>query len=301
MKRREFIAGLGSAAVWPVLARAQQRERTRHIGILYSRYESDSEVQARLSAFRQRLQQLGWSEGSNIRSDLRFADGDLNRLRVYAAELANLKPDVILAESTPAVAALRDATHTIPIVFVNAQNPVGGGYVRSLARPGGNITGFVAFEPAMGGKWLGILKELAPSVVRIALLYNPRTRSGQYFESIDVAAHAMSLSVIRSPFLGATDIEGAIGDLARGPNGGVLVLPDTSTNLHRELIVNLVARYQLPAVYPFRDFIVSGGLAYYGTNGPNQYRQAAGYVDRILNGENPADPPRCRHQSRTSL
>jgi ABC-type uncharacterized transport system substrate-binding protein len=290
MKRREFIALLGgAAAAWPVAARAQQPER--RIGVLMALVESDPEAQSLISTARQRLGELGWSEGRNIRIDDRWAAGDADRLRAYAAELVSLKPDVIFGEGTPVVAALQQATRTIPIVFVNANNPIGFGFVASMARPGGNITGFVSAEPAMGGKWLETLREIAPDVARVALIYNPQTHTGQHFQSIESASQSLAVKTIPLPFRDSAEIERALGDFAREPKGGLLVLPDISTLLHRDLIITLAARNRLPAIYPFRRFITSGGLAYYGANTTDMYRNIADYVDRILKGAKPADLP----------
>ena len=253
--------------------------------------ESDLEAQSLISITRHRLGELGWSEGQNIRIEYRWAAGDNNRLRAYAAELAQLKPDVIVCEGTPVVAALQQATRTIPIVFVNANNPIDSGFVASIARPGGNITGLVSFEPAMGGKWLETLKEIAPDVARVALIYNPQTHTGQHFQSIDSVSQALAVKAIRLPFSNVAEIERALGDFAREPKGGLLVLPDNSTNLHRDLICTLAARHRLPAIYPFRRFITSGGLAYYGADTKELYQKLAEYVDRILKGAKPADLP----------
>jgi len=292
MKRREFITLLGGAAAgWPLVARAQQPERVRHVGVLMGLVENDLEAQSLIDRARHRLGELGWSEGLNIRIEHRWAAGDNNRLRAYAAELAQLKPDVIVCEGTPVVAALQQATRTIPIVFVNANDPIGSGFVASIARPGGNITGFVSFEPAMGGKWLETLKEVAPDVARVALIYNPQTHTGQHFQSIEAASRSLAVKAIRLPFSNAAEIERALGDFAREPKGGLLVLPDNSTNLHRDLICTLAARHRLPAIYPFRRFITSGGLTYYGADTKDMYGKLAEYVDRILKGAKPADLP----------
>jgi len=244
-----------------------------------------------LSTTRHRLGELGWREGGNIRIEDRWTAGNNERLLAYAVEFARLKPDVIVCEGTPVVAALQQATRTIPIVFVNANNPIGSGFVASIARPGGNTTGFVSFEPKMGGKWLETLKELAPEISRVAVIYNPQTHTGQHFQSIDDASRALVLTTILLPFHDAADIERALGEFARETRGGLLVLPDNSTNLHRELICTLTAQNRLPAIYPFRRFITSGGLAYYGADTKDMYRKLAEYVDRILRGVSPGDLP----------
>jgi putative ABC transport system substrate-binding protein len=288
IKRRAFITLFAGAAAWPLAARAQQVERVRRIAVLNNLAEGDRDTQAWTGAFRQRLESLGWS---NLQIDIRWAAGDLTRLRRYAADLVSMAPDVAFAESTPAISALQQATRTIPIVFVGGSNPVGSGFVASLARPEGNITGFISFEPAIGGKWLGTLKEIAPRVVRAALIYNPQTHTGQYFQSIETAAQSLGVELVRLAFGDASDLERGIDDFARAPNGGLLVLSDPSTGLHRELIVALAARHRLPAVYSFRQFVTTGGLISYGVDRPDQYRRAAEYVSRILKGEKPAELP----------
>jgi putative tryptophan/tyrosine transport system substrate-binding protein len=296
MRRREFILALGGAAatpslLWPLAARAQQSERIRRIAVLNNLAEGDRDAQAWIGAFRQRFESLGWNEGHNLKIDIRWGAGELARLRAHAAELLSMGPDVAFADSTPAISALQQATHTIPIVFVGGSNPVGSGFVASLARPQGNITGFISFEPAIGGKWLGTLKEIAPRVARAALVYNPETHTGQYFSSIETAAQSLSVELVRLAFGDASDIERGIDDFARAPNGSLLVLPDPSAALHRELIVGLAAQHRLPAVYPFRQYVTTGGLISYGVDRPDQYRRAAEYVSRILRGEKPAELP----------
>ena len=292
MRRREFITLLGSAAAaWPLVARAQQAERMRRIAVLNNVAEGDPDTQAWIGAFRQRLESLGWSENRNLKIGIRWGAADLTRLRHYAVELVSMGPDVAFVESTPSIRALQQATRTIPIVFVGGSNPVGSGFVASLARPEGNITGFISFEPAIGGKWLGTLKEIAPRVARAALIYNPRTHTGQYFQSIETAAQSLGVELVRVAFHDASDIERGIDDFARAPNGGLLVLSDPSTALHRDLIVTLAARHRLPAVYPFRQFVATGGLISYGVDRPDQYRRAAEYVGRILKGEKPGELP----------
>jgi putative ABC transport system substrate-binding protein len=292
MRRREFITLLGgAAAAWPLTARAQRGEGMRRIGVLQPQRESDREAQSWVGAFRERLATLGWKEGQNVRIDVRWAGGDRDHFRKYAAELTALKPDVIFCMSTPTVRALQQATRSVPIVFVNANNPVGDGFVASFARPDGNITGFVAFEPAMGGKWLEVLKEIHPGIARVALIYNPQTHTGQYFHSIEDAARLLGIGVVRVAFGDAAALGRGITDFARTPHGGMLVLPDSSTRVHRDLIVKLAAQHRLPTVYSYRLFITSGGLAYYGTATTEQFRKAADYVDRIFKGEKPADLP----------
>jgi putative tryptophan/tyrosine transport system substrate-binding protein len=291
LARRAFIPLIAAAAAWPLAARAQQSERVRCIAVLNNLAEGDRDTQAWIGAFRQRLESLGWSEGRNLKINIRWGAGNLARLRDYAAELVSMRVDVAFADSTPSISALQQATRTIPIVFVGGSNPVGSGLVTSLARPEGNITGFISFEPAIGGKWLGTLKEIAPGVARVALIYNPRTHTGQYFQSIESAAQSLSVELVRLAFADAADIERGIDDFARAPNGGLLVLSDPSAALHRELIVALAARHRLPAVYPFRQFVTTGGLISYGVDRPDQYRRAAEYVSRILKGEKPGELP----------
>jgi putative ABC transport system substrate-binding protein len=281
----------GAAVTWPLAPRAQQADGMRRIGVLQPQRESDAEAQSWVNAFRRQLEALGWSEGRNVQIDYRWYGGDLDRLRSSAAELIGLQPDVIFCMSTPTVAALQKATNMVPIVFVNANNPVGSGFVSSLARPKGNITGFVAFEPTIGGKWLEVLREIAPRVARVALIHNPKTHTGQYFQSIESASQTFSVRPVRLPFGDAAELERGIIDFAREPNGGLIILPDTSTRVHRDLIVGLAAAHRLPAVYSYRLFITSGGLAYYGTDTADQFEQAAEYVDRILRGAKPGELP----------
>jgi putative ABC transport system substrate-binding protein len=291
MRRRAFLGAVGGAAVWPVFAQAQQSNRLRRIGILNPRSEHDAEAQSALAALRQRLKQLGWEDGKNVQFDQRSADGNVDHLLRQAAELVGSKPDVIFTNSTPGVAALQSATRTTPVVFVNANNPVGSGFVASLARPGGNITGFVAFEPTMGGKWAELLKEIAPSIKRLGFLFNPQTNTGQYSASAQAAARKLSLEVELLTFGETHQLERVIGSFAGASNGGLVVFPDTSTNLHHQLIVSLAALHRLPAIYPYRLFSTSGGLVYYGIDVNDQFRLAASYLDRVLKGEKPGDLP----------
>jgi putative tryptophan/tyrosine transport system substrate-binding protein len=291
VKRREFITLLGGAAAWPLEARAQQPERTRRIGVVMVTKETDPETPLRAMAFRQALAKLGWSEGRNVVIDFRFGTGDLNRFRAEAKELTGLTLDVIVAESTPAAVALRQETAAVPIVFLQVANPIGSGLVASLARPGANLTGFTNFEPTMGGKWLELLKEIAPGVTRAVAIFNPETHSGQYWQSMEAAAPSLAVQFKRAPARQAAGIESAVAGLAREPDGGVLVMPDAFTLAHRELIVALTARHRLPTIYPFRAFVDTGGLLSYGIDQVEIYRQAASYVDRILKGERPAELP----------
>jgi putative ABC transport system substrate-binding protein len=290
MKRREFITLLGGAAAWPPLAaHAEQPERMRRIGVLMNLAADDPQGQARIAAFVQGLAQLGWTEGRNVRIDYRWGPGDAERYRRYAAELVRLAPDIILASASPTVAAFQQTNRTVPIVFASVIDPVGAGFVASLARPGGNSTGFITFEYALAAKWLELLKEIAPGVTRAAVLRDPATAAGiGQFAAIQGAA---SLGVELSPIAvhDAGEIERTVAAFARGSNGGLIVVAGASG--HRELIIMLAARHRLPAVYPFRFDATNGGLISYGPDIVDQYRRAAAYVDRILKGEKPADLP----------
>jgi putative tryptophan/tyrosine transport system substrate-binding protein len=293
MRRRAFITLLGGAAVtWPLPARAQQPDLVRRVGILISGAEADPEMQARVVAIRQRLGSLGWSEGRNLRIDIRFADGDPDRHSSLAKALVASQPDAIIAYSTPIAAALRRESRTIPIVFVNVSDPVGSGLVASLARPGGNLTGLMLYEEGITGKWLAMLKEIAPHLTRAALIANPKSTPYDYFvRAAEAAASSLAVEVVPSPIENIADIERVIESLARLPNGGLVLLPDSTSIQHRDLVVLLAARHRLPAVYAFRFFVAAGGLMSYGTDIIEQYREAASYVDRILRGANPADLP----------
>jgi putative ABC transport system substrate-binding protein len=294
MQRREFITLLGGAAVaWPRAARAQQADRMRRVGVLDSRAADDPEGQARRAVFLEGLQELGWTDGRNVRIDYRWAAADVDRNRKYAAELVALAPDVILASASASVAALRQTTRTVPIVFVNVIDPVGAGLVASLARPGGSATGFTLFEYSLSGKWLGLFKEIAPNLTRIAIVRDPATSAGiGQFAVIQAMAPPsfgveLSLIDVRDP----GEIERDVAAFARESNGGLIVTASSGAVVHRELIIMLAARHRLPAVYPFRYFVTSGGLISYGPDTIDQFRQAAGYVDRILKGEKAADLP----------
>jgi putative ABC transport system substrate-binding protein len=292
MKRREFITRLaGAALTWPLAARAQPAERVRRIGVLANFAEGDAETQANIGVLQQRLSELGWSVGRRLQIEARWSGGDPGRLPARAAELLALKPDVLMGTNTPAVAALRQVTEVVPIVFVNANDPIRLGFVQSLARPGGNITGFISWGSTIGGKWLELLTEIVPGLEHVALLFSPRTYTGQQTQSIEAAAPALRVRLTSVAFGDGSEIERALADFSQTPNRGLLVLPDSSTVLHRDLIVGLAARHHIPAIYPFRPFSASGGLAYYGTNTAQQYRSAAEYVDRILRGATPADLP----------
>ena len=292
MRRREFFAFLGGAAGWPLTARAQPGERMRRIGVLLNVTADDPESPARLTALAQGLQELGWIDGRNVRIDFRWGGADVERIRRYAAELVALTPDVILCSGSPTVSALEQATSTVPIVFVQVPDPVSSGHVESLAKPGGNATGFATFEYGFGGKWLELLKEISPHLTRAAVLRDVALAagSGQYGAIQSVAP---SLGVELSPVgvRDASEIERAVTAFARGSNGGLIVTGSSLTLFHRDLIVALAARYKLPAVYPYRYFATGGGLMSYGPNTVDPFRRAAGYVDRILKGEKPADLP----------
>jgi putative ABC transport system substrate-binding protein len=294
MRRREFIVVLGgAAAAWPLATRAQQPERMRHIGLLMAASADDPEYQARVAAFQQGLERLGWTEGRNARIDTRWATTDADEIRKHAGELAALAPDVILAATgTTTVAPLLEATRTVPIVFVLVIDPVGAGFVSSLARPGGNATGFLMFEFGLSGKWLELLKQIAPSVTRVAVLRDPAVASGiGQFGAVQSAAPSFGMEASPINVRDVGEIERDINAFARSPNGGVVVTASPRASHHRDLIVTLAARHRLPAVYSSRHYVDGGGLISYGPDTIDQYRRAAGYVDRILKGEKPADLP----------
>jgi putative tryptophan/tyrosine transport system substrate-binding protein len=293
LKRREFIMLLGGAAAsWPLAASAQQEGRVRRIGVLLSFSADDPEALASVGAFLQGLQQLGWTDGRNVRIDYRMTAGDADRSRRYAAELVALAPDVILAMGISTVGPLLQANRTVPIVFANVIDPVGAGFVASMARPGGNTTGFTNYEYGMSAKWLELLKQIAPRVTRVAVMRDPTLTSGTAMLAA-IQAVAPSFGVELSPVdvRDAGEIERAVTAFARGSNDGLIVVPNPTANFQRELIVTLAAKHRLPAVYPYRYYITSGGLISYGPDPIDQFRLAAGYVDRILKGEKPADLP----------
>jgi putative ABC transport system substrate-binding protein len=290
MKRREFIALLGGAAAWPLASRAQG-ERMRRVGVLTQLPASDPVVKEWLAAFQDALQKLGWGQGRNLRIDLRSAS-DQRGLQTYAAELVNTAPDVLFAAATPALVALQREARSLPIVFVQVSDPVKLGFVASLARPGGNITGFANFEHPVGGKWLELLKDTAPGKSRVAVLFEPDSPSQiAYLETIEAAAPLFDVQLTRAAIRDAADIERAIGQFAQQPNGALLVPPNTVVLHERDLIITLAARHRLPTVYPYRFFTVNGGFLSYGVDLPGLYRQGAGYVDRILKGAKPGDLP----------
>ena len=296
MKRREFITLLGgAAAAWPLAARAQQRgDRVRRIGVLMNLAGDDPEGQARVAAFLQSLQQLGWTDGHNVRIDYRWGGGDEDRIRRYAGELIALAPDVILATGAAVVGPLLQVTRIVPILFLNVTDPVGAGFVASLGRPNGNATGFTSIEYGMSGKWLELLKEIAPRVTRAAVIRDPTFASGigQLGAIQSVApSFGVEVSPIGVDVRDVSGIERAITAFARSPNGGLIVTTNASAAVHRDLIIALAARHRLPAVYPYRYYVTRSGLISYGPNTIDQYRRAAGYVDRILKGEKPANLP----------
>lgn len=293
MRRREFITLMGgAAAVWPMVARAQQRERKPRIGVLESFEESDPEQRLLTAAFVGGLQKVGWTAGANVMIDYRWGGGDSDRIRLYAAELAGLQPDVILGAGPLALLALKRATRVIPIVFTIVYDPLGSGFVASLTRPGGNITGFTLGEFSMGGKILEVLKEVAPHVSRVGVVLNlEQPPNVAMWRAIEAVASSLGVRSIPVDVQGPAEIEHALEAFAREPNGGLIVLPGVIAVVNRELITALAARYRLPAAYAFRFFVNSGGLVFYGVDPVDQFRQAAGYVDRILKGEKPDDLP----------
>jgi len=291
MRRRDFISLLGgAAAAWPLAGEAQQ-ERMWRIGVLTSDAEDDPGVKARLVAFQQGLDRLGWSVDRNVRIDYRFAANNPDQYQPLAKELIRLQPDVLLAYTTPVAAAFERESRTIPIVFVNVSDPIGSGLVASLARPGGNLTGLLLYEEGITGKWLAMLKEIAPGLSRAALIANPKRTPYDYFvRSANSVAPSLAIELAPTAVENAAEVERVIVSFAHEPNGGLVVLPGTPIE-HRDLVIALTARHRLPAVYPFRFFVAAGGLMSYGTDFVDQSRQAAGYVDRILRGANAADLP----------
>jgi putative ABC transport system substrate-binding protein len=292
MRRREFVSLLGVAATWPLAASAQHGKRSRRIGVLMNLAADDPESQTRLTAFVQSLQQLGWTDGHNISIETRWAAADADRFRKYAAEFAALAPDVILASGSSSVGPLLQATRAVPIVFVNVPDPVGAGFVHSLARPGGNATGFSVFEYGIGSKWAELLKEIAPNVTRAAVLRDPSFAAGiGLLAAMQAVAPSLGMELTPIDVRDPREIEHGITEFARLANGGLIVPASPSQGAHRELIIALAARHRLPAVYPFRYMVSDGGLISYGPDITDQYRRAADYVDRILKGEKPAELP----------
>jgi putative ABC transport system substrate-binding protein len=293
VKRRAFITLLGgAAAAWPLAARAQQAEPVRRVGVLLSMSETDAEGHARIAALRQGLQELGWSEGRNLKIDLRWTGGDDVRARAYAAELVASQPDVIFAAPSAALAAVQLTTRTIPIVFAQISDPVGAGFVASLARPGGNITGFALFEFVIGAKWLELLKQIAPSVTRVAAIYDPATTSAHGFLPM-IAAAGRSLGVDVSTYAvhDTTEVERVINTFAAEPNGGLIPVASALLAVQRDFVISLANRHRLPNVYGMRYYPADGGLASYGVDNIDLYKRAASYIDRVLKGERPANLP----------
>jgi len=292
-RRREFITLIGgAAAAWPLAALAQQRERMRRIGVLLPATADDAEYQAWVGAFLQELAKSGWSIGHNVRIDIRWATDNSDAVRRHAAELAALAPDVVLAPGASALGPLLQVTRTVPIVFAIVADPVGAGFIDSLARPGGNATGFTSFEYAIGGKWLELLKQIGPDVTRIAILRDPTTPSGTgQFGVIQAIAPSLKVEVSPVNLRNAAEIESAVTAFARSSNGGLIITASGLATVHRDLIVKLAAKHRLPAIYFDRLFVAAGGLISYGPDNNDQFRRAAGYVDRILKGEKPADLP----------
>ena len=292
MRRREFITLLGgAAAAWPMVARAQQLERMRRIGVLMHTAADEPESKARLTAFMQGLQELGWAVGRNMRIDYRWSVGNSARLYKDAAELVALAPEVILSGVGATAAALQQASRTVPIVMAQGIDPVGNGYVESLARPEGNITGFIQFEYGLAGKWVELLKEVAPEITRVAVLREPGVAAVGQWAMIQAVAQSFGAELKRIDLRDASEIERAITAFARSPNGGLIVTVSAASLTHRDLIIRLAAQHRLPAVYAYRVFVTSGGLITYGPDIARLYRGAAGYVDRILKGEKAADLP----------
>jgi putative tryptophan/tyrosine transport system substrate-binding protein len=292
MKRREFITLLGGAAAWPLATRAQQRDQVRRIGVLTSLTEHDPVIKARLAAFRQGLEKRGWSEGRNVHIDYRYAPAGA-QAQVLAKELVALQPDVIFANGTQTIAALQRESRTVPIVFATVSDPVGSGFIASLPRPGGNITGVMLFEASVTGKWLAMLKEIAPRLERAAFVVNPKTAPyyNYYLGAAESLSPSLGIKLVPSLVENVADIEHTIEAFARTPNGGLVLPPDSNTNVHRGLIIALAAQYSLPTVAWFREFVAAGGLMSYGADLVDTFRQAVAYVDRILRGDKPADLP----------
>jgi putative tryptophan/tyrosine transport system substrate-binding protein len=295
MRRREFIAGLGGVVVWPVVAGAQQSDRMRRIGVLIANAEGDSQAQSGLAKFTKALQELGWTDGRNIRIDYRWAAAEPERMQTFAKELVDLKPDLIVGQTTPVVAALQRETVTIPIVFIIVSDPVGSGFVASLPRPGGNITGFVNIESSLSGKWIELLKEIMPHVTRAVFMFNPETAPyfDYFLQPFAAAAQTYAVEPIAAPVRTAADIERAIASIGDRADTGLVVMPDifAVTRSIRDQIISLAAHNHVPTIYPYRYMVTAGGLISYGIDTSDLYRRAADYVDRILKGAKPADLP----------
>jgi putative ABC transport system substrate-binding protein len=292
MRRRELIAIVGGAVAWPMVVRAQQPDRIKHVGVLIAFAADDPEAKARIAKLELELKGRGWPEGRQVHVDVRFGGGNPDQYSVLAKELVASQPDVIVAHTTLLTAAVRRQTSAIPIVFVNVSDPMGAGFVASLARPGGNLTGVLLYEAGVVSKWLALLKEIAPRLKRVAFIGNPKASPFDYFlRAATVAAPSLAMEIVPSRIETATDLEDAIKSFAAEPNGGLLIPPDATMFTHRDLIIALAARHHLPAVYPFRFFVVAGGLMAYETPQVELFGQAADYVDRILRGANPSEMP----------
>jgi putative tryptophan/tyrosine transport system substrate-binding protein len=295
VQRRQFITLVGGAAAsWPLAARAQQLDRLRQVGMLMGSDESDREGQAYVAAFRESLQTLGWARGRNVRIDTRWAPpGNVEALQRFAKEIVALQPDLILSHSTPTTATLLQQTRSIPIIFVFVSDPLGSGFVASFPRPGGNVTGFIVMEPGMAGKWLELLKEIAPRVVRVAFLFNPTTApyAEYYLKPFKAAALSFGVEAIAAPVRDRSELASVIATQAREPNTGLIVMPDSFTDIHRAEITSLATRYSVPAVYPFRYWTEVGGLLSYGNDQIDNFRRAATYADRVLKGAKPSELP----------
>jgi ABC-type uncharacterized transport system substrate-binding protein len=295
MKRREFVSLIGAAAaVRPLAVRAQEFGRVRKIGVLFAFFDYDPESQARITAFQQELESLGWREGQNIQIEYRWASGDAERFRAFAAELVAGRPDVLVAHASPSAEALARATGTIPIIFAAVSDPVASGLVVSLSEPGGNCTGFTNFDISMGAKWVEFLKELSPRLARVGLLFNPETAPGRgstYLQAVEAAARSLGIDSMLATVSSEPQIEEAIATLSRRPNSGLIVMPDVSMTNHRQLITALATRHGLPAIYPFRYFADGGGLISYGVDLSDIFRRTAGYVDKVLRGATPSSLP----------
>ena len=293
MRRREFITLLGGATGWPLAVCAQQPARLRRIGVLIGFAETDPAVRSWLGAFRDTLANLGWTEGSNLRIEVRWARDDPDRMKTFAKELVDLRPDAILSVTTPVTNALSRETQTIPIVIATVADPISSGFVANLGRPGGNLTGFALYEPSMGGKWLELLKQIAPGVTRVALLFNPATTVPVkfYMSSIEAAASSFAIQASTAPVHAKDEIEGVIATLAGNPGAGLIVMPDLFNTVNCDMIIAIAARSRVPAIYFVRAFTDSGGLISYGPDFAEQYPQTAEYIDRILKGEKPGNLP----------
>jgi len=293
MRRRDFVRGIaGSAIGWPLTARAQQPERMRRVGVLMLYPESDSEGQLRATAFQQGLEKLGWVGGRNVQIDFKWGFGDADWLRSTATELLRTSPDVIVANGTPAAKTMQQSSHTVPVIFIAGSDPVVDGLVQSLANPGGNLTGFYVFEPSLGAKLLDLLKEIAPNIVRVAIVSNPDAKAqASWHASVLTAAQTFAIEVVEAPLRDSNEIEAAITQWGREPNFGLIVVPDPATNAHRKLINELAAHQGLPVIHALRAAATEGGLMSYGVNLPNVFRQSAAYVDQILKGAKPGDLP----------